>query len=60
MCLQEGDINGWIEIVMHYYDKLYGYGNSLRNANSIYPYSSDGKEMDRITDELISLVKNIK
>ena len=32
MCLQEGDINGWIEIVMHYYDKLYGYGNSLRNA----------------------------
>ncbi|MDQ3050923.1 MAG: tRNA 2-selenouridine(34) synthase MnmH [Bacteroidota bacterium] len=35
--LDEGDLSGWLEIVLGYYDKLYAYGTSQREIHKCFP-----------------------
>jgi len=34
--LNQGDLNGWLEIVLSYYDKLYAYGSTQRPAEKCF------------------------
>ncbi len=43
-CLKERNFEGWIKIVLAYYDKTYGYGLSLRKKESLIPVSLESED----------------
>lgn len=34
-CLKENDKNGWVKLLLNYYDKTYSHGNSLREVDKV-------------------------
>jgi len=58
-CLESGDFDGWLEKVLAYYDKLYNYGNTLRDVTKIHPVDLVGKEEQEIAHILIELGNNL-
>jgi len=35
-CLEQNDFNGWLDIILKYYDKLYSYGNEQRDPKMVH------------------------
>jgi tRNA 2-selenouridine synthase len=51
--LAEGDMDGWLDIVLDYYDKLYGFGSSQRDHNRVAKLDLTGIPFDKMADEII-------
>ncbi|HMT30522.1 MAG TPA: hypothetical protein PKD91_14700, partial [Bacteroidia bacterium] len=57
--LQSGDFDGWLEIVLAYYDKLYNYGNTLRDQTKIHPVDLTEKNDQETVSILIKAANKI-
>jgi len=57
--LQHGSFDGWLTIVLEYYDRLYAYGTGLRNQDSITKVHTDLNDMDGLVQQLIQ-IKSMK
>ncbi len=58
-CLDSGDFDGWLERVLSYYDKLYNYGNTLREEDKIHTVDLEGKEENEMALILIEIGNNL-
>ena len=56
--LHSGDFQGWLTIIMDYYDRLYGYGNDQRDSKTIFPIESNLENIDLLAQSIIDK-KNI-
>jgi tRNA 2-selenouridine synthase len=54
--LEEGDLSGWLEVVLHYYDKLYAYGSSQRLEDKKFCLDMSHLNSEDFADALISFV----
>ncbi len=53
--LENNDFNSWLMIMLHYYDKLYNYGNSLRSEDTIHNIDLTSSHESEIATQLIAL-----
>ncbi len=51
--LESGDIEGWLDIVLDYYDKLYSYGTTQRNSEFCFHIDLENIPADTIPSTLI-------
>lgn len=51
-CLSEGNLKGWLEYLLVYYDKSYGYGNAQRDPDSVILVESRAFDPERMADEV--------
>jgi tRNA 2-selenouridine synthase len=52
--LNQGDFDSWLDLILEYYDKLYAFGNSQRNQDTITKVETDLSDMDKVVDMLIN------
>lgn len=53
--LEKDDLEGWIKILLQYYDKTYLYGKETRQSNKVITVEANGKSDMEIAQELIKL-----
>jgi tRNA 2-selenouridine synthase len=57
--LAEGDMNGWLEIVLDYYDKLYAFGSSQRNQDKCFRIDLSDAVEDQFADKILAYSEEI-
>ncbi len=55
--LEEGDLNGWLEIVLQYYDKLYAYGSSQRAQEKLLKLNLAETDENEFAIKIIRLME---
>lgn len=54
--LEEGDLMGWLDVLMPYYDKMYAYGLGLRDQKQVHHINTDDADTIRsIAQKLLEL-----
>ncbi len=56
-CLADGDKDGWLELLLHYYDKTYSFSNDLRAKELITSVTINWEDKAHDVNKLISLIK---
>ncbi|MFM7823567.1 MAG: tRNA 2-selenouridine(34) synthase MnmH [Bacteroidota bacterium] len=51
--LHGGDFQGWLRILMEYYDKQYSYGNQQRDSSSIFSLDTNMQDIDLLAQKII-------
>lgn len=51
--LHNGDFQGWLALIMDYYDRLYTYGNEQRDSNTIFPIETNMEDIDLLAQSMI-------
>lgn len=54
-CLDQSDFDGWLAIVMSYYDKLYEHGTALRKEGSVYTADLTRTPEEKYASQIIGL-----
>jgi tRNA 2-selenouridine synthase len=53
--LHNGSFDGWLSIVLEYYDRQYTYGNEIRKTGSITKVQTDLADIDGLIQQLIQI-----
>jgi hypothetical protein len=53
--LQQNDLETWLDIVLHYYDRTYEFGNLQRDVNAIRKIYSDQCNYEELAAHLKQL-----
>jgi tRNA 2-selenouridine synthase len=59
-CLDQADFDGWLQIVMVYYDKLYEHGTLQRKPGTVHTIDLSATEETMIAGEIIRFVNSGK